>query len=244
VCCKSKRAGPNGEFVLGGSSLDFFRPVLFIGLLGESYLAAANHALPYHTMPTPRSKNTDQQTHEPALGHSCSEAQPHDIAVSPGPFSAAGAGDSTRGFFVSAPPSTCGRLLTSVKAGLFTADGGLYAPRLGGPPPPGMPIRLVGSTAGLTKLDRLGALLCCWFWCGAPLAAYASALLNDSRKIGADLLGLIPCVLRMEGLSACGLKAAGGATALPSAAWFRKLALRPVTKPAGIPAGGSVGIGG
>lgn len=226
------------------SSLDSFCPVLFIGLLGESYLAAANHALPRHTMPTPRSKNTDQQTNEPAPGRSCSEANSHEIAASPDPFSAAGAGDSTRCFFVSAPPSTCGRLLTSVKAGLFTADGGLYAPRLGGPPPPGMPTRRVGSTAGLTKLDRLGPLPCCWFCCGPPLAALASALLSDSRIIGADLLGLIPCVLRMDGLSACGLKAAGGATALPSAAWFKKLALRPVTKPAGMPGGGSVGIGG
>ena len=139
----------------GVHSLDCFRPVLFIGLWGESYLTAANHALPCHTMLTPRSKNTDQQTNEPALGRFCSKADPHEIAASPGPFSTAGAGDSTRCFFESAPPSTCGRLLTSVKAGLFTADGGLYAPRFGGPPPPGMPTRRVGSTAGLTKLDRL-----------------------------------------------------------------------------------------
>ena len=243
MCCRrSERAGASGEFVLGGFFIGLFCPISF--MLGESYHAGATHALPCRTMPTPRSKNTDQQTNEPALSRFCSKAQLHDIAVSPVPFSTAGAGDSTRCFFVSAPPSACGRLLTSVKAGLFTADGGLYAPRLGGPPPPGIPIRRVGSTAGLTKLDRLGPLPCCWFCCGAPLAAFARALVNDSRMIGADLLGFTPCVLRMEGLSACGLKAAGGTTALPSAAWVKKLALRPVTKPAGIPAGGSVGIGG
>ena len=196
-------------------------------------------------MPTPRSKNTDQQTNPPALDRQRSGAQSHDIAVSPAPFSTAGAGDSTRCFLVSAPPSTWGRLLTSVKAGLFTADGGLYAPRLGGPPPPGMPIRRVGSTEGFTKLEaRWGPLPCCGFCCGAVVAAFANALPNDSRIIGTDLFGLTPCVRRMEGLSACGLKAAGGTTALPSAAWFKKLALLPVTKPAGMPAGGSVGIGG
>jgi hypothetical protein len=240
VCCR--RSETCGEFVLGEFFIELFCPISF--MLGQSYHAAANHALPCHTMPTPRSKNTDQQTNELALSLSCSKAQSHDIAVSPGPFSTAGAGDSTRCFFISAPPSTCGRLLTSVNAGLFTADGGLYAPRLGGPPPPGMPIRRVGSTAGLTKLDRLGPLFCCWFCCCGPLAAFARALFNDSRMIGADLFGFTPCVLRIEGLSACGLNAAGWTTALPSAAWVRKLALRPVTKPAGIPAGGSVGIGG
>lgn len=218
--------------------------VVHMGYWEKGYLAAdANHALPITCRAIPcqrlaRKKITDQQTNESLLSHSCSKADSHDIAASPGPFSTAGAGDSTRCFFVSAPPSTWGRLLTSVNAGLFTADGGLYAPRLGGPPPPGMPIRRVGSTAGLTKLDRLGPLFCCWFCCGPPLAAFASALPNDSRMIGADLLGFTPCVLRMEGLSACGLKAAGGTTALPSAAWFRKPALRPVTKPAGMPAGG------
>jgi hypothetical protein len=245
VCCRSERAERSGAHVLGEFFIGFCRPILFIlGNWEKSCLTAANYALPCHTMPTPRSKNTDQQTSPSAFDRQCSQAQPHDIAVSPRPFSTAGAGDSTRCFFASAPPSTWGRLLTSVNAGLFTADGGLYAPRLGGPPPPGIPILRVGSIEGFTKLDRLGPFPCCEFCCGAAMAAFANALPSDSRMIGADLFGLTPCVLRMEGLSACGLKAAGGTTALPSAAWFKKLALRPVTKPAGMPAGGSVGIGG
>jgi hypothetical protein len=76
------------------------------------------------------------------------------------------------------------------------------------------------------------------------LDAFVNALPKDSRMMGADLFGLTPCVLRMEGLSACGLKAVGAFVSLPSAACVRKLALRPVTKPAGTPAGGSAGIGG
>jgi hypothetical protein len=100
---------------------------------------------------------------------------------------------------------------------------------------------------GLVKFERFGPgpeapLLPC---CGGTVDAFASAVPRDSRMMGADLPGFTPCVLRMEGLSACGLKAAGAfAAALPSDAWFNRLALRPVTKPASTPAGGSVGIGG
>lgn len=174
----------------------------------------------------------------------CSKAGDHDTAAPPSPFSTARTGDSTRCFFASVPPSTWGRLLTSARAGLLTADGGLYAPRLGGPPPPGIPILRVGSTEGFMKLDRLGPLPCCGFCCCGPLDEFANAVPKDSRMMGADFPGLTPCVLRMEGLSACGLKAAGAFVSLPSAAWVRKLALRPVTKPAGTPAGGSEGNGG
>jgi hypothetical protein len=149
----------------------------------------------------------------------CSEAGHQDVSAQPGPLSMPGAGDSTRCLFASVVPSVCGRLLTSVKAGLLTAEGGLYAPRLG--PPPGMPILRVGSMEGFVKFARFGPgpgapplLLCC---CGGTVDAFASAVPRDSRMIGADFPGFTPCVLRMEGLSACGLKAAGAfAAALPS----------------------------
>lgn len=205
----------------------------------KSYLTAATLALPCHANASlEKKKSANKPT---SSWPYCSKAGHHDTAAPPGPFSTVGAGDSTRCFFASVPPSTWGRLLTSVRAGLFTADGGLYAPRLGGPPPPGIPIRRVGSTEGFVKLARLGPLPCCWFcW----FDAFANALPKDSRMMGADFPGLTPCVLRIEGLSACGLKAAGAFVSLPSAAWVRKLALRPVTKPAGTPAGGSVGTGG
>lgn len=210
------------------------------GYWGEKLLYCC---YPCRAMPCQRlARKKNSSANKPA-GSSpyCSKAGDHDTAAPPGPFSTVGAGDSTRCFFASVPPSTWGRLLTSVRAGLFTADGGLYAPRLGGPPPPGIPIRRVGSTEGFVKLARLGPLPCCGFcW----LDAFANALPKDSRMMGADFPGLTPCVLRMEGLSACGLKAAGAFVSLPSAAWVRKLALRPVTKPAGTPAGGSVGTGG
>jgi hypothetical protein len=212
----------------------------------KSYLHAAILALP--SCPANASletkKSQHQQTNPPALGRHCSQAGDHDTAAPPIPFSTLGAGDSTRCFFASVPPSVWGRLLTSVRADLFTAEGGLYAPRLGGPPPPGIPIRRVGSMEGFVKLDRLGPLPCCGFCCCGPFDALANAVPKDSRMMGADLFGFTPCVLRMEGLSACGLKAAGVFVSLPSAACVRKLALRPVTKPAGTPAGGSAGIGG
>ena len=198
---------------------------------------------------TPRSKLS--KTTPKSASHSafCRYARKQDIRTTlpqPGPLSTPGAGDSTRCLFASALPSVCGRLLTSVKAGLLTAEGGLYAPRLG--PPPGMPILRVGSMEGFVKFARLGPgpgappLLPC---CGGTVAAFANAVPRDSRMMGADFPGFTPCVLRMEGLSACGLKAAGAfAAALPSDTWFKRLALRPVTKPASTPAGGSVGIGG
>jgi hypothetical protein len=150
-----------GDVIVGHSV------VLFIlGTSGrKSYLHAAILAL-CHAMPCQRlarkgkKHNISKQSRRP-LGRHCSQAGNHDTAAPPSPLSTAGAGDSTRCFFASVPPSVWGRLLTSLKAGLFTAEGGLYAPRLGGPPPPGIPIRRVGSMEGFVKLDRLGPLLCC-----------------------------------------------------------------------------------
>jgi hypothetical protein len=60
-----------------------------------------------------------------ALSLNHSDRRPPSPGHQPGPLSTPGAGDSTRCLLGSAPPSVCGRLLTSVKAGLLTAEGGL-----------------------------------------------------------------------------------------------------------------------
>lgn len=127
-------------------------------VIGEAILLAL---LPVPILPTNASlekKEINQQTISAVPFQAATAREPgyHETAAPPGPFSAAGAGDSTRCFLGSVPPSTCGRLLTSCKAGLFNAEGGLYAPRFCGPPAPGIPTLRVGSICGLTKLPRFG----------------------------------------------------------------------------------------
>lgn len=61
--------------------------------------------------------------------------------------------------------------------------------------------------------------------------------------MGADLPGFTPWVLRIEGLSACGLNAKPSAAAPAPVGAFTRSAFLPVTNPMGAPGGGACGRG-
>lgn len=103
----------------------------------------------------------------------------------------------------------------------------------------GAPIRRFASADGSTKFDRLGvvALL------AVPVAAAGPGPGMAWRRIGADFPGLTPAVLRIDGLTACGLNAMDDVGGRFSGGWFSNAALRPVTNPSGAPGGKSCGNG-